>query len=66
MFYVCTACSTGDARLSGGSTSGEGTVEVCDNGLWYLICDEGWSQQEAQVVCASLGYSNLSKLPVPE
>ena len=56
---VALACNTGDVRLAGSSTSTAGTVEVCSNGLWYLVCDEGWSQEDAIVACKSAGFSAL-------
>ena len=45
-----------DIRLSGGSTDNEGTVEVYYNDKWVAICDRGWTDVEAMVVCTSLGF----------
>ena len=45
-------------RLSGGSTSNEGRVELCVSGQWKTVCDNDWSMSEAQVVCTQLGYAN--------
>ena len=49
-------CTDGDIRL-GDSAVFRGRVEVCINGTWGTICDHHWTQQEASVVCAHLGYS---------
>ena len=39
-----------------GSGPHEGRVEVCYNGQWGTICDDGWGQIEAEVVCTQIGY----------
>ncbi|XP_055896643.1 deleted in malignant brain tumors 1 protein-like isoform X1 [Biomphalaria glabrata] len=43
-------------RLSGGGHENEGAVEINYNGIWGKVCDDGWSNEDAQVVCHMLGY----------
>ena len=44
-------------RLAGGLSAYEGQVEVCLSGRWGTVSDDGWSDNDAQVVCRQLGYS---------
>ena len=55
-------CTTGKIRLTGGTTQYEGRVEVCMNGVWGTICDNGWDSIEAYAVCHQLGYLGINKL----
>jgi len=54
-------CVNGNVRLVGSSVSGEGTVEICVNGMYGTVCDDRWDELEASVVCRQLGYSGQSK-----
>lgn len=49
-------CQTGEVRLVDGQEESEGRVEVCINGEWGTVCDDGWGSQEAQTVCRQLGF----------
>ena len=44
--------TTGTSRFSV-----SGRIEVCVLGSFYSICDEGWGQEEARVICNVLNYS---------
>lgn len=43
-------------RLVGGSSASEGRVEVCINETYGTICDNGWTTNDANVICGQLGY----------
>ena len=44
-------------RLQDGTDRSNGRVEICQNGFWRSICNDGWDHIEASVVCKQLGYS---------
>ncbi|XP_071508584.1 scavenger receptor cysteine-rich domain-containing protein DMBT1-like [Diadema antillarum] len=50
----------GDLRLAGSSSPGRGRVEIYHNNEWGTVCDDGWGQDEAEVVCRQLGYEGVS------
>ena len=57
---VAPPCVDGDLRLFGGQEDTEGTIEVCQSGLWQgaTICDDLWDSADAAVACRQLGYES--------
>ena len=53
-----TGCSHGSIRLRGGTASMNGRVEVCLNGDWGTVCDDGWTTVDSNIACRQLGFSN--------
>ena len=54
-------CTEGEVRLSHSNRGeGSGRVELCLDGLWGTVCDDGWDINEATTVCSELGYIDTS------
>ena len=49
-------CANGALRLVGGSTEYEGRVEMCKDGRFGTVCDAGFGNSDAKVVCKELGH----------
>ncbi len=52
-------CTEGSIRLVDGIIEQEGRVEVCVNGVWGSICDDGWDTTDAHIVCKQMGHPEL-------
>ena len=55
-------CTHGQIQLRNGPTNREGRVEICVDGTWGTVCDDGWSYNDARVVCRQLGFPTLGKI----
>ena len=42
--------------MTGGTSSSEGTIQLCYNRQWGTVCDDYWGSYDADVVCRQLGY----------
>ena len=49
-------CTHGSIRLTGVKRTFSGRVEICMYGIWGAVCDDGWDQADANVVCRQLGF----------
>ena len=60
--HVClttTECAEGEMRLVDGRSEREGRLEVCQDGVWGTVCDDGWLlQTSGRVVCRQLGFES--------
>ena len=49
----------GTLRLVNGASGREGLLEIFYNGEWGTICDDYWTDDEAEVACRQLGFEGL-------
>ena len=56
LFIPCvgTCNEIGAVRLVGGANITEGRLEICANGHWGTVCNDGFDDNAAVVVCRQL------------
>ena len=47
---------TGAVRLIGSDNMTEGRLEICAQGYWGTVCNDGFDINAARVVCRQLGF----------
>ena len=53
-------CNETDIRLVNGTSPASGTLEICLDGRWGLVCSDSWDANDAAVVCRQLGFPTTS------
>ena len=54
-------CNSGDIRFVNGNSPNEGRVEVCSEEAWGTVCDDFWTQEDANVACRQAGFSRFGE-----
>ena len=55
-------CTNGEVRILNGdglTLNNSGRVEICVDGFWGTVCDNGWDVNDATTVCRQLGLSGI-------
>ena len=55
----------GAVQLVGSANMTEGLLELCADGHWGTVCNDGFDTNAAMVVCRQLGFHESSELPRP-
>ena len=58
--YIIINCTFSGYRLVNGGSPSRGRVEVYFDGRWGTVCDDGFSTDEALVICRTCGYGMVT------
>ena len=50
-------CTAGNVRLSQGTSTEEGYVQICHDDTWKYVCDDSWDVKDANIACRQAGFS---------
>ena len=54
-----TDCNEQEIRLVNGSDQRSGRVEVCLDGRWGTVCDDGWDVNDATAICRQHTHTHI-------
>ena len=57
-YFIVEPINNGTLRLVGSNSTTEGRVQVYIGDQWVRVCDDGWDNTEAGVVCRQLGFGS--------
>ena len=50
---------SGQVRLTGGTYTNQGTIEIYCNDGWGTVCNNNFPSDAESTVCSQLGYNNV-------
>ena len=62
LYVYYDVCVANLVRLIGDSSHIEGRLEVYYNGRWGTVCNDGWNDEYASLVCKQFGFGSSGKL----
>jgi len=61
-YYFVVLLNTVPIALVDGPSPQEGRLEVQYNGVWGTVCNDGFTDASARVVCYSLGFGYVNRV----
>ena len=56
MTIIVIACTSMDTLILVDEGTNKGYPQVCINGVWRYVCDDGWTGVSAERVCTQVGF----------